>query len=63
MRVAIVIGSEMAILLMRQNYPDMHPTRFALALAAVLGFNTAVSALAAMIPLRLGLKNLLATEF
>ena len=53
----------MAILLMRQNYPDMHPTRFALALAAVLGFNTAVSALAAMIPLRLGLKNLLATEF
>jgi ABC-2 type transport system permease protein len=61
--IAIVIGSQMAILQVHAARPDMSTSHFALALGAVLAFNTFVSAMAAMLPLRLGLKNLVATEF
>ncbi len=61
--IAIVIGSQMAILQIHAARPDMGSGRFAVALGAVLAFNSLVSAMAAILPLRLGLKNLMATEF
>jgi len=61
--VALAAGSQMVFLHLHTMQPNMGSGRFAIALLSVLGFNTALSALAAMLPLRLGLKNLMATEF
>jgi len=61
--ITLVIGSQMAILqwhAMRDVTGDRY---FATALTAVLLFNTALTFAAAYIPMRLGLRNLNATEF
>jgi hypothetical protein len=61
--ITLVIGSQVAILQWHVRWPDENPAMFRLALAAVLMFNTLLSFAAAMLPLRLGLRNLQATEF
>ncbi len=61
--IGLVIGSQMVILSWHAIRPDHDPTRFALALGAVLVFNTLLSLAAALVPLKLGLRNLIATEF
>lgn len=61
--ITLVIGSQVAILQWHVGWLDEDPAMFRLALAAVLMFNTLLSLAAAMLPMKLGLRNLQATEF
>jgi ABC-2 type transport system permease protein len=61
--IALVIGSQMVILQWHVMRPEHDTRRFAMALGGVLVFNSLLSLAAALLPLRLGLRNLIATEF
>ncbi len=61
--IALLIGSQMAIMQWYAMRNVVLSNDFAMALAIVLAFNTLLSLSAALLPMRLGLRNLLRTEF
>lgn len=61
--IAIVVGSQMAILMWYSQREIYHPEMFWPAFGATMFFNTAVSFLAGWLPMRWGLRNLSNTEF
>ena len=62
--ITLLIGSQMLILQWHAMRDAATPTNdFAIALAILLTFDTLLSICAALLPMRLGLRNLLQTEF
>jgi ABC-2 type transport system permease protein len=61
--IALVVAAETLIIMWRVLDQFTGPAGFWWALAGVLVFITALSALATLLPMRLGLRNLAATEF
>ena len=61
--ITLVIGSQMLILQWHAMQELVGSDSFALALSGVLLFNTVLSIMATRLPMRLGLQNLMRTEF